>query len=106
MQMDRPCSIVEQYLAYLITIKGRSKNTVIEYRLDLLQFFKYVADTRGKCIQISVLSTSTISVQLVSVTCMDFLLIARILCILLPAQEHEKLFPSGNSGSISKPKCI
>ena len=48
MQIDRSCSIVEQYLAYLITIKGRSKNTVIEYRLDLLQFFKYVADARGE----------------------------------------------------------
>lgn len=43
MQRDRSCSIIEQYLAYLITIKGRSKNTVIEYRLDLLQFFNYVA---------------------------------------------------------------
>ena len=48
MQIDRSCSIVDQYLAYLITIKGRSKNTVIEYRLDLLQFFKYVADARGE----------------------------------------------------------
>jgi site-specific recombinase XerD len=48
MQMDRSCSIVEQYLSYLITIKGRSKNTVIKYRLDLLQFFRYVADARGE----------------------------------------------------------
>jgi hypothetical protein len=42
MQIDRSYSIVEQYLAYFITIKGRSKNTVIEYRLDLLQFWKYL----------------------------------------------------------------
>lgn len=48
MQLNRSCSVVEQYLAYLITIKGRSKNTVLEYRLDLLQFFKYVADARGE----------------------------------------------------------
>ena len=48
MQLDKSCSIVEQYLAYLITIKGRSKNTVLDYRLDLLQFFKYVADARGE----------------------------------------------------------
>jgi Site-specific recombinase XerD len=46
MQTDRSCIIVEQYLAYLITIKGRSQNTVLEYRLDLLQFFKYVAESR------------------------------------------------------------
>jgi len=48
MQSDRSCSIVEQYLAYLITIKGRSKNTILEYRVDLLQFFKYVAAARGE----------------------------------------------------------
>ena len=48
MQVDKSCSIVEQYLAYLITIKGRSKNTVLEYRLDLLQFFRYVAAARGE----------------------------------------------------------
>jgi site-specific recombinase XerD len=48
MQLDKSCSIVEQYLAYLITIKGRSKNTVLEYRLDLLQFFRYVATARGE----------------------------------------------------------
>lgn len=47
MQLNKTCPIIEQYLAYLITIKGRSKNTVIEYRSDLLQFFKYVAYTRG-----------------------------------------------------------
>lgn len=48
MQSDKSCLIVEQYLAYLITIKGRSKNTVLEYRLDILQFFRYVASSRGE----------------------------------------------------------
>ncbi len=48
MQLNKSCSIIEQYLAYLITIKGRSKNTVLEYRLDLLQFFRYVATARGE----------------------------------------------------------
>lgn len=47
MQSDKTCPLLEQYLAYLITIKGRSKNTILEYRLDLLQFFKYVAETRN-----------------------------------------------------------
>jgi integrase/recombinase XerD len=47
MQSDRSSQIVEQYLAYLVTIKGRSKNTVLEYRLDLLQLFRYIAFTRG-----------------------------------------------------------
>lgn len=47
MQSEKTCPLVEQYLAYLITIKGRSKNTVLEYRLDLLQFFKYVAESRN-----------------------------------------------------------
>ena len=43
MQSDKTCPIVEQYLAYLVTIKGRSKNTILEYRLDLLQFFRFIA---------------------------------------------------------------
>ena len=47
MQSDKTCPILEQYLAYLITIKGRSQNTILEYRMDLLQFFRYVADQRG-----------------------------------------------------------
>jgi integrase/recombinase XerD len=48
MQSDKSCLILEQYLAYLVTIKGRSQNTVLEYRLDLLQFFRYVAFVRGE----------------------------------------------------------
>jgi site-specific recombinase XerD len=47
MQSDKSCPIVEQYLSYLTTIKGRSKNTVLEYRLDLLQFLRYVAGNKG-----------------------------------------------------------
>ena len=47
MQYDKTCPILEQYLAYLITIKGRSQNTILEYRMDLLQFFRYVAAQRG-----------------------------------------------------------
>lgn len=46
MQSNKTCPIVEQYLAYLITIKGHSKNTILEYRLDLLQFFRFVARCR------------------------------------------------------------
>ncbi|MHB8130087.1 MAG: site-specific integrase [Mobilitalea sp.] len=48
MQSNKSCQIVEQYLAYLITIKGRSKNTVLEYRLDLLQFFHFVDISRSQ----------------------------------------------------------
>ena len=47
MQSEKSCAIIEQYLAYLITVKGRSPNTILEYRLDLLQFLCYVADSRG-----------------------------------------------------------
>lgn len=43
MQSNKSCQIVEQYLAYLITNKGRSKNTILEYRLDILQFFDFLA---------------------------------------------------------------
>ena len=47
MQSDKSCPIVEQYLSYLTTIKGRSQNTILEYRVDLLQFFSYIAEQRN-----------------------------------------------------------
>lgn len=34
--------LLDEYLSYLIVIKGRSENTIIEYRTDLLMFFDYV----------------------------------------------------------------
>ena len=40
-------SIGRQYLGYLLVIKGRSENTVKEYRTDLLMFFNYVMATRN-----------------------------------------------------------
>ncbi len=50
MQSNKSSRLVEQYLSYLITIIGRSNNTILEYRLDLLQFFDFVATSRlQKC---------------------------------------------------------
>ena len=46
MQSNKTCPLVEQYLDYLIVIKGRSKNTIFEYRTDLLMFFKFILDSR------------------------------------------------------------
>ena len=34
--------LLEQYLSYLTVIKGRSINTVIEYRTDVLMFFEFL----------------------------------------------------------------
>lgn len=36
MQSNKTCPILEQYLNYLTIIKGRSNNTILEYRIDLL----------------------------------------------------------------------
>jgi len=47
MQSDKTCPILEQYLAYLLTIKGRNQNTILEYKMDLLQFFRYIANQRN-----------------------------------------------------------
>ena len=47
MQSNRTCPLVEQYLGYLSIIKGRSENTVKEYRTDLLMFFNYVMFSRN-----------------------------------------------------------
>lgn len=48
MQSDRTCMLLEQYLGYLITVKGRSMTTILEYRTDNLHFFKYVAKSRNE----------------------------------------------------------
>ncbi len=47
MQSNATCPLVEQYLSYLVVIKGRAQNTIKEYRTDLLQFFSYVSDSRN-----------------------------------------------------------
>lgn len=47
MQSNKTCPLVEQYLNYLIVIKGRSGNTIKEYCTDLLMFFRYVCDSQG-----------------------------------------------------------
>jgi integrase/recombinase XerD len=51
MQSNKSCPLLEQYLEYLVVIKGRSKNTVKEYRTDLLMFFSYVKRVRNVPIQ-------------------------------------------------------
>ena len=47
MQSNTTCPLIEQYLNYLVVIKGRAENTIKEYRTDLLMFFNYVLDSRG-----------------------------------------------------------
>lgn len=47
MQSNKTCPLIEQYLDYLVVIKGRSENTVLEYRTDLPMFFKFVLNTRN-----------------------------------------------------------
>ena len=39
---NKSCQLLEQYLGYLTVIKGRSENTINEYRNDLLMFLKYI----------------------------------------------------------------
>lgn len=47
MQSNKTCLLLEQYLGYLVVIKGRSENTILEYRTDLLMFFNFVLTTRN-----------------------------------------------------------
>lgn len=47
MQSNKTCPLVEQYLGYLSIIKNRSENTILEYRTDLLMFFKYIMALRN-----------------------------------------------------------
>ncbi|MBU3174894.1 tyrosine recombinase XerC [Clostridium estertheticum] len=47
MQSNKTCPLVEQYLGYLLIIKNRSENTILEYRTDLLMFFSYIMNLRN-----------------------------------------------------------
>lgn len=47
MQSNKTCPLVEQYLSYLYTIKGRSICTIKEYCTDLLSFFSWVRRSRS-----------------------------------------------------------
>lgn len=47
MQSNKTCPLVEQYLDYLLIIKNRSENTILEYRTDLLMFFSYILNLRN-----------------------------------------------------------
>lgn len=38
--------LLDQYINYLLVIKGRSQNTAIEYRTDLLMFFSFLKRKR------------------------------------------------------------
>jgi Site-specific recombinase XerD len=38
--------LIEQYLSYLSVMKGRSDNTIDEYRNDLNMFFRFIKETR------------------------------------------------------------
>lgn len=39
--------LLEEYLNYLLVIKGRSINTIIEYRTDTLMFFQFLNSRKG-----------------------------------------------------------
>lgn len=47
MQSNKTCPLLEQYLPYQITIKRRSINTILKYRLDILQYFRYVENSKN-----------------------------------------------------------
>lgn len=45
--------LLEQYLNYLLVIKGRSNNTAIEYRTDIIMFMKFIINKSKQKIEIA-----------------------------------------------------
>ena len=39
--------ILEKYLSYLIAIKGCSKNTIVAFSSDLMQFFNFIKEYKS-----------------------------------------------------------
>ncbi len=44
---NKSCILLEQYLSYLVIIKGRSQLTADEYRVDLMMLFEFIKRKRG-----------------------------------------------------------
>ena len=44
---NKTCALLEQYLSYLVIVKGRSPLTAEEYRIDCCMLFEFIKRTRG-----------------------------------------------------------
>jgi len=44
---NRTCTLLEQYLSYLVVVKGRSPLTAEEYRIDNCMLFEFIKQQRG-----------------------------------------------------------
>jgi integrase/recombinase XerD len=44
---NKTCALLEQYLNYLVVVKGCSPLTAEEYRIDCLMFFEFIKHNRG-----------------------------------------------------------
>ena len=44
---NKTCALLEQYLSYLVIVKGRSPLTAEEYRIDCCMLFEFIKEQRG-----------------------------------------------------------
>jgi hypothetical protein len=99
-------SLLEEYLNYLTVIKGRSQNTVIEYRTDVLMFFSFLKKQRnifGDRYDLAFVDAEFIR----SITLNDmyaFISHCQNEKRLPLAPGQEKSFPSASFGSTSRQK--
>ncbi len=108
MQSNTTCPLVEQYLNYLVVIKGRSGNTIKEYRTDLLMFFSYVCSSRGTPIvdkNFGIIDLNFIkSISLKDIY--SFIAYCETAHMSSAGTRAGKSFPSVNFGNILKQKHI
>lgn len=83
----KSCRLLEQYLSYLSVMKGRSENTIDEYRNDLLMFFRFVRHSRVP--ENSDMEMSSIDIEFIkSITIHD------MYCFIAGPDRGKKLSPS------------
>ena len=93
MQSNRTCQLVEQYLSYLAVIKGRSENTIKEYRTDLLMFFEYVMNSRSIPLIKKDFSSIDISfIKTINLNDITFISYCKSIFTHQPAQGQENRF--------------
>lgn len=79
--------LLEQYLSYLSVMKGRSDNTIDEYRNDLMMFFRFIKKTRYP-------ETEDIDVSDIDIEFIKSISIHEMYCFIAGSDTGKKLSPS------------
>lgn len=83
----KSCRLLEQYLSYLSVMKGRSENTIDEYRNDLAMFFRFVKNSR-------IPGNADMDMSNIDIEFIQSITIHDMYCFIAGPDREKKLSPS------------